>query len=149
MISFSVSLVLLVVGYWIYGRYTEKVFGIDPGRKTPAYALRDNVDYVPLPGWRVFLIQFLNIAGLGPIFGAIMGAKFGASAYLWIVFGCIFAGAVHDYFSGMMSLRTDGISYPEIIGKFMGKPFMQVVRVFTPRAARKNILEGRKPQRRK
>ena len=64
---------------WIYGRYTEKVFGIDPGRKTPAYALRDNVDYVPLPGWRVFLIQFLNIAGLGPIFGAIMGAKFGAS----------------------------------------------------------------------
>lgn len=132
MISFSVSLVLLVVGYWIYGRYTEKVFGIDPGRKTPAYALRDNVDYVPLPGWRVFLIQFLNIAGLGPIFGAIMGAKFGASAYLWIVFGCIFAGAVHDYFSGMMSLRTGGISYPEIIGKFMGKPFMQVVRVFTP-----------------
>lgn len=132
MISFSVSLVLLVVGYWVYGRYTEKVFGIDPDRKTPAYALRDNVDYVPLPGWRVFLIQFLNIAGLGPIFGAIMGAKFGASAYLWIVLGCIFAGAVHDYFSGMMSLRTGGISYPEIIGKFMGKPFMQIVRVFTP-----------------
>lgn len=132
MISFSVSLVLLVLGYWIYGRYTERVFGIDPERKTPAYTLRDNVDYVPLPGWRVFLIQFLNIAGLGPIFGAIMGAKFGASAYLWIVFGCVFAGSVHDYLSGMMSLRTGGISYPEIIGKYMGKPFMQVVRVFSP-----------------
>ncbi len=132
MISFSVSLVLLVVGYWIYGRYTEKVFGIDPERQTPAYSRMDKVDYVPLPGWRVFLIQFLNIAGLGPIFGAIMGAKFGASAYLWIVLGCVFAGAVHDYLSGMMSLRSGGISYPEIIGQYMGKPFMQVVRVFTP-----------------
>lgn len=132
MISFSVSLVLLVAGYWVYGRYAERVFGIDPARKTPAYAMRDGVDYIPLPGWRVFLIQFLNIAGLGPIFGAIMGAKFGASAYLWIVLGCIFAGSVHDYLSGMMSLRSDGISYPEIIGKYMGKPFMQAVRVFTP-----------------
>ncbi len=132
MISFTVSIVLLILGYWIYGRYTEKVFGIDPDRATPAFTKADGVDYVPLPGWRVFLIQFLNIAGLGPIFGAIMGAKFGASAYLWIVLGCIFAGSVHDYLSGMLSLRNGGISYPEIIGQYMGKPFMQVVRVFTP-----------------
>ena len=132
MITFSVSMVLLVAGYWLYGRYVEGVFGIDPKRVTPAIAMRDGVDYLPLPGWRIFLIQFLNIAGLGPIFGAIMGAKFGASAYLWIVFGCIFAGSVHDYLSGMLSLRYNGESYPEIIGRFMGRPFMQVVRVFTP-----------------
>lgn len=132
MISFSVSMVLLLAGYWVYGRYVEKVFGIEPGRLTPAVARPDGVDYIPLSGWRLFLIQFLNIAGLGPIFGAIMGAKFGSSAYLWIVFGCIFAGAVHDYFSGMLSLRNNGESYPEIVGRYMGKPFMQVVRVFTP-----------------
>lgn len=127
MISFSVSMVLLLAGYWVYGRYVEKVFGIEPGRLTPAVARPDGVDYIPLSGWRLFLIQFLNIAGLGPIFGAIMGAKFGSSAYLWIVFGCIFAGAVHDYFSGMLSLRNNGESYPEIVGRYMGKPFMQVV----------------------
>ena len=132
MISFSVSMVLLVVGYWVYGRYVEKVFGIDSRRVTPACSMRDGVDYLPLPGWRIFLIQFLNIAGLGPIFGAIMGAKFGSSAYLWIVFGCIFAGSVHDYLSGMLSLRHNGESYPEIVGRYLGRPFMQVVRVFTP-----------------
>lgn len=87
---------------------------------------------MPMRGWRVFLIQFLNIAGLGPIFGAIMGAKFGASAYVWIVIGCIFAGAVHDYLSGMLSLRNDGMSFPEIVGKYMGKGFMQATRIFTP-----------------
>lgn len=132
MITFSVSLVLLILGYLFYGRYVERVFGIDVNRQTPAFTMRDGVDYIPMPGWRVFLIQFLNIAGLGPIFGAIMGAKFGSSAYLWIVFGCIFAGAVHDYLSGMLSLRNHGESYPEIIGRYMGRPFMQVVRVFTP-----------------
>ncbi len=132
MITFSLSIILLVVGYLVYGRFVEKIFGIDDKRLTPAYAMRDGVDYIPLPGWRIFLIQFLNIAGLGPIFGAIMGAKFGSSAYLWIVFGCIFAGSVHDYLSGMLSLRNGGESYPEMIGRYMGKPFMQVVRVFTP-----------------
>lgn len=132
MVTFSLSMVLLVAGYLVYGRFVEKVFGIDEKRVTPAYAMRDGIDYIPLPGWKIFLIQFLNIAGLGPIFGAIMGAKFGASAYLWIVFGCIFAGSVHDYLSGMLSLRHNGESYPEMIGRYLGKPFMQVVRVFTP-----------------
>lgn len=132
MISFSICLLLLVLGYVIYGRYVEKVFGMDPDRITPAYARQDGVDFLPMRGWRVFLIQFLNIAGLGPIFGAIMGAKFGALAYVWIVVGCIFAGAVHDYLSGMLSLRNDGMSFPEIVGKIMGKGFMQATRIFTP-----------------
>lgn len=132
MVTFSLSIVLLVAGYLVYGRFVEKVFGIDEKRVTPACAMRDGIDYIPLPGWKIFLIQFLNIAGLGPIFGAIMGAKFGSSAYLWIVFGCIFAGSVHDYLSGMLSLRHNGESYPEMIGRYLGRPFMQVVRVFTP-----------------
>ena len=95
MISFVISLFLLVAGYVVYGRIVERVFGPDD-RKTPAVSKADGVDYIVLPGWKVFMIQFLNIAGTGPIFGAIMGAKFGPSAYLWIVFGCIFAGAVHE-----------------------------------------------------
>ncbi len=132
MISFTVCLILLILGYVIYGKFVEKVFGIDPNRTTPAYSCMDGVDFVPLRGWRVFLIQFLNIAGLGPIFGAIMGAKFGASAYIWIVIGCVFAGAVHDYLSGMISLRNNGMSFPEIVGKYMGKKFMLVARIFTP-----------------
>ncbi len=131
MISFTVSMILLVIGYFVYGRIVEKVFGIKPNRKTPVHTRQDGVDYIPLPGWRIFLIQFLNIAGLGPIFGAIMGAKFGTSAYLWIVLGCIFAGSAHDFFSGMLSLRHHGESYPEIIGRYMGKPFMQFVRIFS------------------
>ena len=131
MITFTISMALLIIGYFVYGRIVEKVFGIKPERKTPAYIRADGVDYIPLSGWRIFLIQFLNIAGLGPIFGAIMGAKFGTSAYLWIVLGCIFAGSTHDYFSGMLSLRHHGESYPEIIGRYMGKPFMQFVRVFS------------------
>jgi carbon starvation protein CstA len=131
MVTFTVCMLVLVVGYLVYGRIVEKVFGIKPERKTPVYLRRDGVDYIPLSGWRIFLIQFLNIAGLGPIFGAIMGAKFGTSAYLWIVLGCIFAGSAHDYFSGMLSLRHHGDSYPEIIGRYMGAPFKQFVRVFS------------------
>lgn len=131
MISFTISFIALVIGYIIYGRIVEKIFGINVKRKTPVFSREDGVDYIPLSGWRIFLIQFLNIAGLGPIFGAIMGAKFGTSAYLWIVFGCIFAGSAHDYFSGMLSLRHHGESYPEIIGRYMGKPFMQFVRIFS------------------
>ncbi len=116
MYSFIISIVALVVGYFIYGRVVEKFFGADPARVTPAVSMQDGVDYVPMPSWKVYMIQFLNIAGTGPIFGAIMGAKFGPSCYLWIVLGSIFAGAVHDYFSGMLSMRKGGATYPEIIG---------------------------------
>ena len=116
MFSFLISIAVLIIGYLIYGKVVEKIFGADPARVTPAVSMRDGVDYVPLPSWKVYMIQFLNIAGTGPIFGAIMGAKFGPSCYLWIVLGSIFAGAVHDYFSGMLSIRKGGATYPEIIG---------------------------------
>ena len=100
MITFLISLAALVLGYLVYGRFVERIFAPDD-RVTPAVAQADGLDYVAMPYWKVFMIQFLNIAGTGPIFGAIMGAKFGPAAYLWIIFGCIFAGAVHDYFVGM------------------------------------------------
>ena len=121
MFSFVVSLVALVAGYFIYGRLVEKVFGVDSSRKTPAITKADGVDYIPMPAWKVYMIQFLNIAGTGPIFGAIMGAKFGPSAYLWIVFGCIFAGAVHDYMTGMLSIRNNGAGLPDLVGEYLGK----------------------------
>ena len=116
MITFSIALILLVVGYWIYGSYINKLFAPDPNRKTPALTMTDGVDFIPLPTWKIFMIQFLNIAGLGPIFGAIMGAQFGTASYLWIVFGTIFAGAVHDFLAGTLSLRNSGESLPQIIG---------------------------------
>jgi len=116
MFSFLISIAALIIGYLVYGKVVEKIFGADPARVTPAVSMRDGVDYVPMPSWKVYMIQFLNIAGTGPIFGAIMGAKFGPSCYLWIVLGSIFAGAVHDYFSGMLSIRKGGATYPEIIG---------------------------------
>ncbi|MBQ0103467.1 MAG: carbon starvation protein A [Prevotellaceae bacterium] len=131
MISFISGIVLLVVGYFIYGKFVEKVFGTDLQRKTCAVTKADGVDYQPLPAWRIFMIQFLNIAGLGPIFGAIMGAKFGPSAYLWIVLGTIFAGATHDFVAGMISLREDGINLPEIIGRNLGKSAQLMMRVLT------------------
>ena len=121
MFSFVVSLVALVAGYFIYGRVVEKVFGVESSRKTPAITKADGVDYIPMPAWKVYMIQFLNIAGTGPIFGAIMGAKFGPSAYLWIVFGCIFAGAVHDYMTGMLSIRNNGAGLPDLVGEYLGK----------------------------
>ena len=121
MFSFVVSLVALVAGYFIYGRVVEQVFGVDSSRKTPAITKADGVDYIPMPAWKVYMIQFLNIAGTGPIFGAIMGAKFGPSAYLWIVFGCIFAGAVHDYMTGMLSIRNNGAGLPDLVGEYLGK----------------------------
>ena len=121
MFSFLVSLVALVAGYFIYGRVVEKVFGVDSSRKTPAITKADGVDSIPMPAWKVYMIQFLNIAGTGPIFGAIMGAKFGPSAYLWIVFGCIFAGAVHDYMTGMLSIRNNGAGLPDLVGEYLGK----------------------------
>ena len=121
MVTFLISLVVLVLGYFIYGSFVEKVFRIDPARSTPAMVMQDGVDYVPMKPWRIFLIQFLNIAGVGPICGAIMGAKFGTASFLWIVFGCIFAGAVHDFLAGMISLRHQGCSLPDIHGRYLGK----------------------------
>lgn len=120
MYSFIISVVALILGYIFYGRFVEKVFGPNPRRITPAIAKQDGVDYVAMPTWKVFTVQFLNIAGTGPIFGAIMGAKFGPACYLWVVFGCIFAGAVHDYLSGMLSLRYLGASLPEVLGHYIG-----------------------------
>ena len=131
MISFSVALLLLIAGYFVYGTFVSKVFGQDPARVTPVHTHADGVDFVELPTWKIFLIQFLNIAGLGPIFGAIMGVMFGPAAFLWIVFGTIFAGAVHDYLSGMMSLRSDGASLPEIVGAQLGGGVKNVMRVFS------------------
>ncbi len=131
MISFLVALAVLIGGYFIYGTLAERVFGIDANRATPALTKTDGVDFVPMPAWKVFLIQFLNIAGLGPIFGAIMGIMYGPAAYLWIVLGTILAGAVHDYISGMISLRAGGISLPEIVGIELGQGVKQVMRVFS------------------
>lgn len=130
MITFLVSIALLIVGYCLYGLLVEKIFGADPSRKTPAVEKTDGVDFVPMKPWRIFLVQFLNIAGLGPIFGAIMGIFYGPAAFLWIVFGTIFAGGVHDYLSGMMSIRKGGVSLPEIVGDELGtgiKYFMRVL----------------------
>lgn len=131
MISFSIALVLLVLGYIFYGKFVARVFGQDATRPTPVQRHADGVDYVQLPTWKIFLIQFLNIAGLGPIFGAIMGVMFGPAAFLWIVFGTILAGAVHDYLSGMLSLRNDGASLPEIVGGQLGNGARNLMRVFS------------------
>ena len=130
MISFTIALAVLIIGYFTYGIFVSRVFGQDATRPTPVTRLADGVDYVALPTWKIFLIQFLNIAGLGPIFGAIMGVMFGPAAFLWIVFGTIFAGAVHDYLSGMLSLRRDGASLPEIVGQELGGGVKLVMRVF-------------------
>lgn len=130
MITFISSIVLLILGYIIYGRIVERIFGADHNHATPATTMADGVDFVTMPWWKIFLIQFLNIAGLGPIFGAIMGVMFGPAAFLWIVLGSIFGGAVHDYLSGMLSLRRGGISLPEIIGQELGGKIKQVMRIF-------------------
>ena len=130
MITFTLCLITLVAGYFVYGRLVERIFAPDD-RRTPAVVRPDGVDFIPLPTWKIFMIQFLNIAGLGPIFGAIMGAKFGTASYLWIVLGSVFAGATHDYLAGMLSLRHDGESLPEIIGRYLGLPTKQVMRGFT------------------
>ena len=127
MYSFLISIAALILGYVLYGAFVEHVFGPDPRRDTPAVTKADGVDFIPMPTWKVFMIQFLNIAGTGPIFGAIMGAKFGPSAYLWVVFGCIFAGAVHDYMSGMLSVRHGGAGYPELVGEYLGERTKKVL----------------------
>jgi len=130
MITFIIAVVLLIGGYLIYSRVSEKVFAIDD-RKTPAIANPDGVDITPLPKWKSFLIELLNIAGTGPIFGAISGALFGPIVFLWIVFGCILGGAVHDYFSGMISSRNNGESLVKLSGKYMGKVIEIIMRIFS------------------
>ena len=131
MITFSIAVVLLILGYLVYGAIVEKIFGTDKDRKTPCYTSADGVDYIPMKTWKVYLIQFLNIAGTGPIFGAIQGILFGPAAYLWIVFGCIFGGAVHDFLSGMISMRENGASLPELVGKELGDKIRFVMRLFS------------------
>lgn len=130
MITFLIALAALIVGYFTYGKLTERIFGPDD-RETPAAAQADGVDYVEMPTWKVFLIQLLNIAGTGPIFGALMGAVFGPVVFLWIVFGCILGGAVHDYMTGMISCRMGGASISEIVGTYLGRGMKQVMRVFS------------------
>ena len=130
MISFLIALTVLVIGYFTYGHLAEKVFGPDD-RKTPAIAINDGVDCVPLRTWKALLIQLLNIAGTGPIFGALMGACFGPVVFLWIVFGSILGGAVHDYMCGMISERHDGASIAELSGIYLGKPALYIMRIFS------------------
>ena len=131
MVTFIIALILLVVGFFTYGVLVEKIFGVEPDRQTPALTKTDGVDFVPMAPWRIFLVQFLNIAGLGPIFGAIMGIFYGPAAFLWIVFGTIFAGGVHDYLSGMLSIRKLGYSLPDIIGDEMGHAVKTVMRALS------------------
>ena len=128
---FILSIALLIGGYIVYGAIVDNVFKPDPNRVVPAISKADGVDFVEMPAWKIFLIQLLNIAGLGPVFGPILGALYGPSALLWVVFGCIFAGAVHDYFSGMMSLRYDGASVPDMVGKNLGKIARQFMIYFS------------------
>lgn len=131
MITFLVSIATLIVGFLVYGRFVEKFFGANDQIKTPALAKTDGVDFLALPTWKAFTIEFLNIAGLGPVFGAVLGAMYGPMAYVWIVLGCIFMGAVHDYFSGMLSIRNGGASIPEIVGKYLGNGFRVFLRIFS------------------
>ena len=121
MITFTIAILLLVAAYFIYGKIVERYLDVDPSRATPAYTKGDGVDFQPLPTWKVFIVQFLNIAGLGPIFGAVTGAAFGPAAYIWIVVGCIFMGAVHDFFAGMMSIHNGGVNMPDLAARYLGK----------------------------
>ncbi len=131
MISFSIAIVVLILGYIFYGRFVGRLFGVDENRPTPAMQHQDGVDYVKMPNWKIFMIQFLNIAGIGPIYGAIMGAQFGTASFLWIVFGTIFAGGVHDFVSAMISVRHNGEN-PSVIAKtYLGKTVSVVFIVFT------------------
>ena len=130
MISFIICLALLIGGYFVYGKVVENTFAPDD-RETPAVRINDGVDYVVMPQWKLFLVQLLNIAGLGPIFGAMPGALWGPVVFLWITFGTIFAGGVHDYFSGMLSERNDGASISEVCGIYLGNVMKNVMRVFS------------------
>ncbi len=129
MFGFLLCLVILIAGYFTYGKFVDNTFAPDD-RETPAVAINDGVDYVVMPAWKLFLVQLLNIAGLGPIFGAITGAMWGPIVFLWITFGTIFAGGVHDYLSGMMSERENGASISEVTGKLLGPVMQNIMRVF-------------------
>lgn len=131
MVTFSIAFLLLIVGYFVYGSFVERVFKPDANRKTPCYTNTDGADYVAMPTWKVYLVQFLNIAGTGPIFGAMMGILYGPAAFLWIVLGCLLGGAMHDYMSGMISLRRNGASLPEIIGDELGGTCRLIMRIVT------------------
>ncbi|MCF0207834.1 MAG: carbon starvation protein A [Bacteroidaceae bacterium] len=131
MISFILCIAALLLGAFFYGRFIEKAINVNPHRTMPCNTMRDGIDFVPMSPWKVYLIQFLNIAGTGPIFGAIMGILFGPAAYLWIVLGCVFAGAMHDFFSAMISLRSGGESLPEQITKTLGKKVGMIMRIVT------------------
>ena len=131
MVTFTIALLLLIVGYVVYGGFVNRIFAPDAKRTTPAVAMNDGVDYMPMPTWKIFMIQFLNIAGLGPIFGAIMGAQFGTASYLWIVIGTLLAGAVHDFFAGCLSIRNGGVNLPELIGKYLGTSAKTVMNVLS------------------
>ena len=130
MISLILSFAVLVAGYFVYGRVVEKAFGPDD-RTTPAFAKQDGVDFIPMPTWKAFLVQLLNIAGTGPIFGALMGACFGPVVFLWIIFGSVLGGAVHDYMSGMISERHDGASIAELSGIYLGPVAKWIMRLFS------------------
>ena len=129
MFGFLLCLVILIAGYFTYGKFVDNTFAPDD-RETPAVAINDGVDYVVMPAWKLFLVQLLNIAGLGPIFGAITGAMWGPIVFLWITFGTIFAGGVHDYLSGMMSERENGASISEVTGRLLGPVMQNIMRVF-------------------
>src|SRR5690606_15089157 len=157
MVTFLMALVALVISYFTYGKFVEKIFEPDEERPTPAYVNQDGVDYLPMSKQKNALIQLLNIAGTGPIFGPIMGALYGPVAFLWIVLGSIFAGAVHDYLTGMISIRNRGAHIPELAGKFLGNVSKHLVNVFamlllllvgtvfvsTPAALLYNLIDGR------
>ncbi len=131
MLFFFACVGLLIAGYFVYGTFVDKIFEPDENRTTPAIALQDGIDYMPMPRWKLIFIQVLDIAGIGPIFGPILGALYGPIALLWVVIGCIFAGAVHDYISGMLSVRNNGASIPEVVGEYLGMSARQVLRVFS------------------
>ncbi|WP_152655666.1 carbon starvation protein A [Oceanobacillus sp. CFH 90083] len=130
MYTFLAGVILLIIGYFTYGKFIEKMFGVKEDRPTPAYVNGDGVDYIPMSTPKNSLIQLLNIAGTGPVFGPIMGALYGPAAFIWIVVGCIFAGAVHDYLTGMISIRNRGAHLPELASKFLGKVMKHVVNGF-------------------
>ena len=129
MYSFVICSLALIASYFVYGKFIERITGVDESRETPAYRLQDGVDYMPMPKIKNFLVHFLNIAGLGPIFGAIQGALFGPAAFLWITLGTIFIGSIHDFFSGYMSLRNDGMTMPSIISKYLGTKIQKIMAV--------------------
>ncbi len=131
MYTFILCLLLLIGSYFIYGKVIERISGVDANNPTPVQRLEDGVDYMPMSRWKAFLVHFLNIAGLGPIFGVIQGALFGPSAFIWITFGTIFIGAVHDFFSGFLSLRNDGLTMPGIISKYLGSTVQKFIAIIT------------------